>query len=200
MSSDSAVRLGAPERRAQLLSTARSVFGEHGFTATSMNDIAEQAGVTKPVLYQHFASKHDLFHELLAETAELLVSRLQGEIEASETGREKVERGVDAYVSFFAENPHHFRVLYGEGVRSDPVFREQLRGVNNSFHEFSAAHIDIAELDQQRRLVAAQAIAGMLEHGVERWIHSDSTLSAAELSATLTSLAWRGLRGSPPNG
>ena len=65
-------RLGAAERRAQLLETARSVFGENGFSATSMNDIAKEAGVTKPVLYQHFASKHDLFNELLAETAEQL--------------------------------------------------------------------------------------------------------------------------------
>jgi len=60
MSTESGVRLGASERRAQLLDTARAVFGEHGFSATSMNGIAETAGVTKPVLYQHFASKHDL--------------------------------------------------------------------------------------------------------------------------------------------
>ena len=200
MSSDSAVRLGAQERRAQLLSTSRTVFGEHGFTATSMNDIADAAGVTKPVLYQHFASKHDLFHELLTETAELLVSRLLSEVEAAETGREKVERGVHGYVAFFAENPHRFRVLYGEGVRSDPVFSKELRNVDNSFHQLSAARIDIADLDQSRRLVAAQALSGMLEHAVERWIHSDSTLTSDELADTLASLAWRGLRVSPVNG
>lgn len=195
MSNEGTVRLGAHERRQQLLETARGVFGDHGFTATSMNDIAEEAGVTKPVLYQHFASKHDLFHELLVETADQLVRRLQTEVNAAQSGRLKVERGVDAYVSFFAENPSRFRVLYGEGVRSDPVFSEQLRGVDESFHEFTAEHIDIEDLDRPRRLVAAQAIAGMLEHAVGQWIHSKKSLDSDELTATLTAFAWRGLRG-----
>lgn len=197
MSNAGNVRLGAVERRAQLLETARSVFGEHGFTATSMNDIAKEAGVTKPVLYQHFASKHDLFNELLAETAEQLEVYLRDEISSSQTGREKVERGVRAYVTFFDENPHRFRVLYGEGVRSDPVFSERLDRVENSFHDFAAAQIDIAEIDQAHRLVIARAISGLLESGVGHWIQSGMSRSAPEIAATLSTLLWRGLRNNP---
>ena len=198
MATEPGVRLGAQERRVQLLTTARAVFGEHGFSATSMNDVADAAGVTKPVLYQHFASKHDLFHVLLTETSSELVKRLQSVVEGSSSPREKVERGVTEFVMFFADNPHHFRVLYGEGVRSDPTFREQLRNVDGSFHEFTAAHIDIADLDHPRRLVAAQSIAGMLEHVVGQWLHSDQSLDCEELAAMLASLAWQGLRGTPP--
>ena len=62
-----AMRLPAAERREQLLRTAVAVFAEHGYHATSMNDVAEAAGVTKPVLYQHFSSKRELFIELLAD-------------------------------------------------------------------------------------------------------------------------------------
>ena len=126
--------------------------------------------------------------------------RLQAEVNQAESARLKVERGVDSYVSFFAENPSRFRVLYGEGVRSDSVFSEQLRSVDETFHEFTAEHIEIEELDRRRRLVAAQAIAGMLEHAVGHWLHSKKSLTSDELTSTLTALAWRGLRGTPqPN-
>ena len=60
---DQTMRLPAAERREQLLRTAVAVFADKGFTATSMNDVAEAAGVTKPVLYQHFSSKRELFVE-----------------------------------------------------------------------------------------------------------------------------------------
>lgn len=192
-------RLGAAERRAQLLETARSVFGENGFSATSMNDIAKEAGVTKPVLYQHFASKHDLFNELLAETAEQLETHLRDEISAGATGREKVERGVRAYVSFFDQSPYRFRVLYGEGVRTDPDFSQRLNRVEDSFHEFAAAQIDIEEIDQQHRLLIARSISGMLESGVGYWIQTGMALSASEVAATLTALLWGGLRIKPAN-
>ena len=97
MATEPGVRLGAQERRVQLLATARAVFGEHGFNSTSMNDVAEAAGVTKPVLYQHFASKHELFHQLLIETSTELSGRLQQVVEGSPSPREKVERGTVSY-------------------------------------------------------------------------------------------------------
>ena len=61
------MRLPAAERRTQLIETAVAVFATNGYHATSMNDVAEAAGVTKPVLYQHFSSKRELFVELLAD-------------------------------------------------------------------------------------------------------------------------------------
>lgn len=198
MANEPSTRLEASERRAQLLVAARATFGERGFSATSMNDIAESAGITKPVLYQHFDSKHDLFLELLQTTAEQLVELIQSEVNSGETGREKVERGIRAYVDFFAETPHNFRVLYGEGVRSDEVFSRELHSLDESFHEFTATHIEIADLDRPRRLVAAQAIAGMLESAVGEWIGSEQELDAGELTAMLSSFAWRGLRGGSP--
>lgn len=195
MSTEQNTRLGAHERRQQLLDTARETFGVHGFTATSMNDIAEAAGVTKPVLYQHFESKHDLFHQLLTETADELSTRLSTAVEGAASGREKLEDGFAAYVNFFAENPHRFRVLFGEGVRSDPVFSEELRTLDTSFHMFAAEHIDIDDLDHEHRLVAAQAISGQLEAAVDHWIRGGQPTSPDDLAGLLSRLAWRGLRG-----
>ena len=70
------MRLPAEQRRSQLLEVAIEIFAERGFHATSMEDIAEAAGVTKPVLYQHFPSKHALYVELLEDTGRLLLATL----------------------------------------------------------------------------------------------------------------------------
>ena len=140
---DSSLRLGAVERRAQLLAKAQETFGSHGFTATSMNDIAVAANVTKPVLYQHFDSKHDLFLEVLTETALQLNAAIRQVFETAGSGRDKVEQGIAVYVKFFDDHPENYRVLYGEGVRSEPAFASELRTIQNTINSLVAEHIEI---------------------------------------------------------
>ncbi len=192
---DQGVRLGAAERRVQLLGAARETFGANGFTATSMNDIAVAAGVTKPVLYQHFESKHQLFLELLNETATKLISAIDAAVATATTGREKIEGAFSAYVHFFQETPTSYQVLYGEGVRTEPEFAEAHRAVIDSFHDFTAEHIDIDTLDLDHRLLAATAIAGQLEAVVGHWLDAGQEQTVEDLSGLLSSIAWRGLRG-----
>lgn len=192
---DQGVRLSAAERRLQLLGAARETFGAKGFTATSMNDIAVTAGVTKPVLYQHFESKHQLFLELLNETATKLTHVIEASFADVSTGREKIEVAFRAYVQFFADTPTSYQVLYGEGVRTEPEFAEAQRAVIDSMNHFTAEHIDIASLDQDHRLLAATAIAGQLEAVVGLWLDAGQEQSIDDISALLASLAWRGLRG-----
>lgn len=191
---ESGVRLGAAERRQQLLSAAQATFGSHGFTATSMNDIAVVANVTKPVLYQHFESKHELFLEVLTSTARQLNESISEVLLEASTGREKVERGIAVYVDFFAQNPENYQVLYGEGVRSEPAFALELRSIQNTINDLVADHIEIDELDQDLRRLAAEAISGLLEAAVGRWLDEGQTQSAEQVGALLASLAWRGLR------
>lgn len=189
------VRLGPNERRSQLLAVARATFGTCGYSSTSMNDVALAAGVTKPVLYQHFESKHHLFLELLTDTAAQLVDKIASAVDQETTGREKLEAGFAAYIDFFTSDPDHFQILYGEGVRSDPTFQSELRSLQLSFGTLTAEHIDIEGLDHESRLVAAQAIAGLLESALRHWLENEHTHSAEELATLLSSLAWRGLRG-----
>lgn len=191
----SGLRLGPDERRSQLLDVARATFGTRGYSSTSMNDVALAAGVTKPVLYQHFESKHHLFLELLSDTAAKLAMTLESAIGQATTGRGKLESGFAAYIDFFTSDPNYFQILYGEGVRSDPTFRSELRALHASFGNLTAEHIDIEGLDRESRLVAAQAIAGLLESAVRHWLDNEHRHSSDELAALLSSLAWRGLRG-----
>lgn len=188
------IRLNAAERREQLLQVARTTFGSHGFTATSMNDIAVAASVTKPVLYQHFESKHELFLEVLTATATQLNELITGVLAESSTGREKVERGISAYVGFFDQHPENYRVLYGEGVRSEPAFASELRSIQTTINGLVAEHIEIDKLDQELRRLAAEAISGLLESTVGYWLEEGKRQSAAQVASLLSSLAWRGLR------
>ena len=188
-------RLGAEERREQLLSAALATFGRNGFVATSMNDVALEAGVTKPVLYQHFDSKHHLYLELLAATGEALVARLADAVTSAANGREQVERSFATFFHFFADEPGHFTVLFGEGVRSDPSFTAELLRVEDAFAAFTADFIDIPGLDRADRLLYARAIAGMLESSVRRWIQEGERRNPDDAAAMMAELAWRGLRG-----
>ena len=90
----------AAERRRQILNVGLVVFARHGYHDTSMSALAAEAGVTKPVLYQHFASKHDLFEVLLAETGDRLMRAIEA-CEVEETPRRRVEAGFGAVVLAF---------------------------------------------------------------------------------------------------
>lgn len=189
------VRLGADERRNQILETALRTFGTNGFSATSMNDVAAAAGVTKPVLYQHFDSKRHLFLELLSDTAVRLADAVKIAATSVDTGRLQVERAFAAYFGFFASDPGHFNLLYGEGVRSDPTFERELAVVENAMTEFAADLIAIDGLEHEDRVLLAAGVAGMLESAVRRWIQDAEGRSADEIASLTAELAWRGLRG-----
>src|SRR3954466_6851190 len=115
-------RLPAARRRRQLLGVALEVFAAHGFHATSMDEVATAAGVTKPVLYQHFPSKRALYVELLEDVGNQLLTQLASATDRATTGRQRVEEGFGAYFRFVDENRSAFRLLFGASVRNDPEF------------------------------------------------------------------------------
>ena len=87
-----------------------------------MDDIAEAAGVTKPVLYQHFPSKRALYVELLDDTGDQLLDALAAATSRRRAGRERVEAGFRAYFRFVADSRAAFRLLFGASIRTDPEF------------------------------------------------------------------------------
>lgn len=194
-SSRTAPRLGADERRAQLLDAALETFGEKGYTATSMNDVAGAAGVTKPVVYQHFDSKHHLYLELLSQTGAQLVAAIREAVASAGGPRQQVENAFHAYVDFFAESPARFTVLYGQGVRLDPSFATELAAIEDISMAFTADMIEIAGLSRDDRLFVARSLVSILEGAVRRWIHSGAERDPAEVATLMSEVAWRGLRG-----
>src|SRR5579862_885526 len=111
-------RLPADVRRQQLLAVALRLFGARGFEATTMDDIAEAAGVTKPLLYQHFASKRALYLELLESVAQSLLEAIGKAVAAAEGPRQQVEGGFAAYFDLAVTHADAFALLF---VSNDPA-------------------------------------------------------------------------------
>ena len=136
-------RLPAARRRRQLLDTARAVFAERGYHPTAMNDIADAAGVTKPVLYQHFASKRDLYREVLDDVGGRLEETIAKAAAGAPGPREQVEAGFGAYFRFVAGDQDAFQVLFGGDTRRDPEFARQAAATEASIAKAIAGLIDV---------------------------------------------------------
>jgi AcrR family transcriptional regulator len=189
------MRLPADQRRRQLLDVARDVFAEGGFHATSMDDVALRAGVTKPVLYQHFPSKRALYIELLNDTGSHLLAQLAAATERAPSGRERVEAGFAAYFRFVVSNRSSFRLLFGAALRTDPEFARIVEETISAAVEAISPLIQIPARPEQRT-VLANALVGMAESVSRRAIHDpDAEDDADRLARWVAELAWFGLRG-----
>jgi AcrR family transcriptional regulator len=189
------MRLPAAERREQLLHTAVGVFAEHGYHATSMNDVAEAAGVTKPVLYQHFSSKRELFIELLADIGAELRDTIAKATTDAAGPRQQIENGFRAYFNYVGEHTDSFKVLFGSGARRDPEFASFARSVETSIADAIAELIVVEGEPVAQRLMLAHSIVGMTESASRYWLSHDREPDVDTLATQLSQLAWAGLRG-----
>ena len=187
------MRLPADQRRQQLLDVARVAFARNGFHATSMDEIAIAAGVTKPVLYQHFPSKRALFVELLDDVGHQLLRELATATAAAHTGRERVDEGFAAYFRFVTANEGAFRVLFGASARNDPEFASIVERVLDESAEAISQLIEIEGTAEHRR-VLAHALIGIAE-ATSRDALTENGADPAELANRVSELVWFGLRG-----
>jgi AcrR family transcriptional regulator len=191
-------RLPAARRRRQLLTTALEVFAERGFHPTSMNDIADAAGVTKPVLYQHFSSKRDLYLEVLDDVGGRLEDAIAKATAGAAGPRQQVEVGFAAYFEFVARDQHAFWVLFGGDTRRDPEFLRRAEATEASIAEAVAGLIQVEGITEEHRTLLAHALVGLAEGSSRRWLAQGLEPPAADLARQIAELAWAGLRGIRP--
>ena len=197
-SSAAAPRLPAARRRRQLLDVALAAFSDGGFHGTSMDDVASAAKVTKPVLYQHFGSKRDLYLELLDDVATRLVEAIAAATAAAGSPRLQVEAGLSAYFDFVDRSEDAFRLLFGGGTRRDEDFAAKVAQVEDVVAELVATLIT-ADVDAVQKLALAHGIVGMAEVSCRHWLATRAAdpdaPSPDDLARHLAELAWSGLRG-----
>ena len=195
---DSTPRLPAAERRRQLLDVALEVFAAGGFHGTSMDDVAAAAGVTKPVLYQHFGSKRALYIELLNDVGGQLMDVIAKAAAEADGPHRQVEAGFRAYFRYVERREPAFRLLFGGGSKRDEGFADLVRLVEGAIAELIASFIT-AQLPPDQILTLAHGIVGMAESTCRHWLHQRAegaaTATADELADQLAELAWAGLRG-----
>lgn len=188
------IRLSAPERRKQLLVVAVEEFGVNGYHVTTMNRLAEAAGVTKPVLYQHFPSKRDLYLAVLHDVGERLREAIAGATSSASTGHEQVEAGFRAYFGFFANEPAAFQVLFGDAARNDDEFAAVSHRVEAALADTIASLITVGTDAEDRRLLAF-GIVGLAEGSSRYWVARGLDIDAERLAHRMAELVWFGLRG-----
>ena len=198
----SARRLTAEQRRQQLYAVALELFAQRGYRATTMDDIAEAAGVTKPLLYQHFSSKRALYLELVDSIARDLLSAVREAVMRADGPRQQVELGFAAYFRLVVSREAEFRLLYGRDHADDMELGRALRAVEDAIAEAIDPLID-AGLEPDHRRLLAYGIVGMAEGASRRFMEqrpegkSDAAVvdeEAQRLAGRMADLAWAGLR------
>jgi AcrR family transcriptional regulator len=187
------IRLPASARREQLLATGLEVFARQGFHGTSMNDVAEAAGVTKPVLYQHFTSKRELYLALLEDVGHQLLEAIAKATAGALDGRAQTEAGFGAYFQWVSDDHDAFLLLFGSGARRDEEFAEAVRRVEEAIAE-AIEPLIAADIDASHRRTLAHALVGLAEGASRQLVASGLSFDAQLLARQVVDLAWGGLR------
>ena len=183
-----------PERREQILNVALSAFAKSGYHQTSMNDIADLLGVTKPVLYQYFDSKRALYIELLEHVGRDLVTHVTQEAtSAGEDGREKTMRGMVAYFSWVSANRDAFTLIFESSSRVDEEFADIVKQFEDAAASAIAPLITApVSADDQRTF--ALGLVGMAEAVSRHLIAEHVDFDPSAMGNAIGGLAWAGLR------
>ncbi len=191
-------RLPRSARRRQLLGAAQEIFVAQGYHAAAMDDIAERAGVSKPVLYQHFPGKLELYLALLDEHASALVKRVRDALETTTDNKQRVAASIAAYFDFVDVDGEGFRLVFESDLRNDPVVSER---VERMTRECIDAITETIAHDTGFRAEEAQLLSvgltGMAEIGARWWLSSEDRVPKDRAVELLVGLAWRGISGAP---
>ncbi|MBA2558749.1 MAG: TetR/AcrR family transcriptional regulator [Propionibacteriales bacterium] len=185
-------------RKAQLLESALDVFVSSGYHAAAMDDIAERAGVSKPVLYQHFPSKLDLYLALLDNACDQVIEGVRSALESTDDNRERVAGTTEAFYAYVADADGAFRLVFESDLTSEPAVRERVDRVTVACADAIAEVIadDTGFPPESSRLLAV-ALVGMSQVSARFWLGTEGELPRQEAIGLISTLAWRGIRGFP---
>ena len=191
-------RLSRAERRQQLLEAARSVFVASGYHSAAMDDIAAQAGISKPVLYQHFPGKLELYLALLDSGAEQLTAAVRDALASTSDNEERVIATMAAYFDFMAAPDSTFRLVFESDLTAEPAVRERVELVTHECAVAVAAVIaEDTDLDLEAAMLLAAGLTGAAQVSARWWLTQDGSLPRDAAERLVASLAWRGISGFP---
>ncbi len=191
-------RLPRSARRAQLLEVALEVFVEQGYHAASMDEIAERAGVSKPVLYQHFPGKLELYLALLQTSCDTVIAGVKDALASTTDNRRRVQATIELWYDYVADQGAAFRLVFESDLTNVPAVREHVdRVVNESASAIAEVIHEDTGLPGPASQLLAVSLVGMGHVGARNWLSADSRLSRTEAVELAAGLAWRGIGGVP---
>lgn len=185
-------------RRAQLLESALEVFVAQGYHAAAMDDIAVRAGVSKPVLYQHFPGKLDLYLALLDEACDQIIDNCRQALAQTHDNKQRVAATMTAFYDYVAGDSGAFRLVFESDLTNEPTVREHVERVTTECATLIAQviHEDTGLPDEASHLLAV-ALVGMAQVSARYWLADASSIAREDAAALIAGLAWRGIRGYP---
>ena len=189
------------QRRVLLLEAATDVFTVKGYHAAAMDDIAEAAGVSKPVLYQHFPSKLDLYLALLDASCDSLVEVVRDALASHRHNADRVVATIEAFYAFVSSASGEFRFVFESDLTGDASVQARLWQVNEQIADLVAEVIvaDTALPPEQSKLLAI-SLVGTAQVSARYWVSSGMSIPVEEATSLVSRLAWRGIRGFPLTG
>ena len=193
-------RMPRRERRVQLLESALEVFVAQGYHSAAMDDIAERAGVSKPVLYQHFPGKLELYVALLDSSCDMIIDNCRVALASTSVNKDRVEATIRVFYSYVASKEGAFRLVFESDLTSDPHVRERVDRVTSECASMIAEviKVDTGLPDEASELLAV-SLVGMAQVSARFWLAGGGTISQDNAAALVAGLAWRGIRGYPLN-
>ncbi|WP_168220685.1 TetR/AcrR family transcriptional regulator [Streptomyces sp. RFCAC02] len=191
-------RLPRRARRAQLLGAAQEVFVAQGYHAAAMDDIADRAGVSKPVLYQHFPGKLELYLALLDQHCEALVQAVREALDSTHDNKQRIAATMDAYFDYVEHEGGAFRLVFESDLTNEPAVRERVDQVALDCAKLVSPLIsEDADLPGEQAMLLAVSLCGMAQVTARHWLGSDRAIPREVAKNLTASLAWRGIAGFP---
>ncbi|MDQ3890018.1 MAG: TetR/AcrR family transcriptional regulator [Actinomycetota bacterium] len=192
-------RLPSDVRRERILEAATRVFAERGYDATSFGDIAKVAGITRPVVYDHFKDKAELHLLLLERERDRILEHVTVQLVADASAEDRVSRALDAYFDYVETHPYAWRLLFREAAGDTKMANSQRRIQ-------SEAHLAVATIlakergskilsgrDKEARLQMLAALWGSATNGLARWWYDNRQVPRKDIVATAMDALWLGV-------
>ena len=189
-------RMTGKQRREQLIEIGRKLFADKGFEGTTVEEIAAKAGVSKPVVYEHFGGKEGLYAVVVDREIRTLLDGIAGALTTQGHSRALLEQAALALLDYIEGSTDGFRIL----VRDSPTgqstgsFASLISDVASQVEHILAAEFKRQKLDPKTAPIYAQMLVGMVALTGQWWLDSRK-FKKADVAAHLVNLAWNGLAG-----
>ncbi|GAA1550466.1 hypothetical protein GCM10009678_36720 [Actinomadura kijaniata] len=187
------------ERREQLLTIGRTLFAERGLDGTSVEEIAAAAGVSKPVVYEHFGGKEGLYAVVVDREFEKLLGLVTEALNSAIHYRSKLEKAALALLEYIEEHPDGFRILVRDshGGTGTGSYASLLSEIAGEVEHLMAQELDRHDYDDKFAPMYAQMLVGMVALTGQWWLDARRP-KREEVAAHVVNLAWNGLSGLEP--
>ena len=191
-------RLPRKARRAQLLDSALEVFVAQGYHSAAMDDIAERAGVSKPVLYQHFPGKLDLYLALLEQSSDRIIDATKVALASTTDNKLRVIATMQVFYDYVANAQGAFRLVFESDLTNEPAVRAQVDRVTAvCADEITHVISEDTGLSPEASRLLAVSLVGMAQVSARYWLAEGGEIDQSDAATLVAGLAWRGISRFP---